>query len=456
MYLIGGAAYGKEISLLFAAYMLFLNLLCLLLYLFIDGKSLNRRVFCHSFFFTVSYLFVHFYYITCLVLEIDIYTTLNIWVDKDVVNHSLFLSSFGYYCFVCFYCLSSSQKDIIKVRKRSDDVIYKWTGKMAVLFFLLFIVFVDKRYLNGYYGIVDPGPLAVYCEYLYLLFGGAYLIGYSKGFRANATAKSTITDFLKGIEIYFIVFIVLDVIMLLRIGDRGPVMYFLLLIFGSYLFSGAKNIKLVYYLPLIWCGVYVMSLISVVRGYDKELGFTEKIALYYSQPNDVENRDNELASSVRTLHWSVSSVPSQYGYTWGWFQLQQLLNVVPGSGSFVSNFINDETKYKSSASFVTYLEQGDNPMSGAGTTCVADFYLDFGLIGVVFGMSLFGLVVKRLENKAYSNSPVSLFVWILVMIYFSKALYIPRSTCLFLLKECVLIYFILSIGAILKGKIRSV
>ena len=58
------------------------------------------------------------------------------------------------------------------------------------------------------------------------------------------------------------------------------------------------------------------------------------LAIYESDNGDGKEIGNtgELAGSIRALHHSVSSVPSDYDYMYGRFQVQQIVTVVPGVG----------------------------------------------------------------------------------------------------------------------------
>ena len=88
----------------------------------------------------------------------------------------------------------------------------------------------------------------------------------------------------------------------------------------------------------------------------------------------------ELALSVRTLAVSVESVPEEFDYHYGGFQLQQIAAVVPGAQGMVNKLVyNGDPRYNGSANFITYLIHRRPVDYGDGSSVIADLYLDFGI-----------------------------------------------------------------------------
>ena len=108
-------------------------------------------------------------------------------------------------------------------------------------------------------------------------------------------------------------------------------------------------------------------------------------------------------------------------------------------------------KYNGSSSFVTWINQGDYPNSGDGTSCITDFYFDFGILGVIFGMFLFGLITRYIEVNLFCNYNISpIFIHVFGIIYLSNAIYIPRSSILFELRTVIWITLILMFNSLIK------
>jgi len=98
--------------------------------------------------------------------------------------------------------------------------------------------------------------------------------------------------------------------------------------------------------------------------------------------------------------------------------------------------------YRSSGLYLTWLDQGSSASYGIGTSCVADTYLDFGLIGVIIVFFLFGYLTRILEVRAFTRGIESLGILILIFLLFSFSIYIARSSILYSFNKFTLIYVI--------------
>ena len=120
------------------------------------------------------------------------------------------------------------------------------------------------------------------------------------------------------------------------------------------------------------------------------------------------------------------------------------MSMLPFGNSIVTLLYKDnDYKYGGSAKFITWINQGDKPWSGDGSSVTSDFYFDFGLLGVVIGMFVFGYTMRFAELTMYSISMPTLFAHAFFIGYLSSAVYISRSTYLLEMKTVVWIYFIL-------------
>lgn len=138
----------------------------------------------------------------------------------------------------------------------------------------------------------------------------------------------------------------------------------------------------------------------------------------------------------------------EYGY--GRFQLVQILSIVPIFGEKIVKYLFPDQRFELfSGVYITTLYRGDLSTVGMGSTCLSDFYLDFGLAGVIFGMVVVGYVYN-LFDKVLTFSKVNdinlIPGWLLLgTLYFgAHAIYIPRSTFLlafkFFLNACFIFY----------------
>jgi oligosaccharide repeat unit polymerase len=118
-------------------------------------------------------------------------------------------------------------------------------------------------------------------------------------------------------------------------------------------------------------------------------------------------------------------------------------------------FENNSTRYGGSAKFITWITQGEFPTSGEGTTCIADFYFDFGLIGVILGMFLFGYLIRYCELVMYNTILPSFFVHALLVVYLMNGIYIGRSSVLIHLKTVIWVLLVLLLNKYLLNKKSS-
>ena len=92
-------------------------------------------------------------------------------------------------------------------------------------------------------------------------------------------------------------------------------------------------------------------------------------------------------------------------------------------------------------------------MSGQiGTTCIADFYLDGGIIGVLIGMLVMGLFFRKVDSVICLQSCVPVIVLVVSLLFASKCFYVPRSTFLTPIKPIVVVLVIYYINLILFNR----
>ncbi|GGH32322.1 hypothetical protein GCM10011418_45780 [Sphingobacterium alkalisoli] len=171
--------------------------------------------------------------------------------------------------------------------------------------------------------------------------------------------------------------------------------------------------------------------------------------------DSISPQTKELAGSVKTVHMAVSYVPDKHNYLFGRFQLQQILGIIPFGTMFKESLFEDNSyKYIGSAQFITWIDQGDSRFYGLGTSCIADFYMDLGLVGVVLGMFLFGYFIRFCELSFYTYDYLSISAHVFSVVYLAFSIYISRSTVLFNLKLCAFIIIVLFFNKYIINKSR--
>tara|TARA_B110000971_G_C19795250_1_gene401659 strand:+ start:100 stop:726 length:627 start_codon:yes stop_codon:yes gene_type:complete len=160
----------------------------------------------------------------------------------------------------------------------------------------------------------------------------------------------------------------------------------------------------------------------------------------------------ELAKSIRTFNHTIYNVPNNYNYTYGYYQVRNLIAIIPGMSRLYLNVFSDgEKKFDGASNFVTFLIQGDSPKSGDGSSIIVDFYLDFGKLGVLFGMFFFGAFISKNENKIIYGSNDKSFSSVAIMIYFALSIYVTRSSLLLEFGNITLIFLLIKLNTPTKN-----
>lgn len=259
----------------------------------------------------------------------------------------------------------------------------------------------------------------------------------------------SIKGFIRLFSFSFWLFVGLYLVVRLLSGDRGPFIYTTLSLFFSYIFISKKKISLKY---VALVGVLFMSLMIVVgvaRSMSFDMALGEKASSAIQSLGKARFSDatvftptEELALSFRCNETAVNEIQSGAPYHHGKYQLYAILNCIPFMPSFMYNTLGIPITELSSDYYLTECFFGDYNISGQiGTTVIAEFFLEFGILGVIMGMFILGLFFKRVDRNICINPSTCLsVVSIIVAITFaSRAIYIPRSNFLSQFKPIIII-----------------
>jgi hypothetical protein len=431
-----------------------LVLFVFLLSLFIYPKRTNQKtkgfLLKHSTLFILGFCIVHFQYYFDFVLGNISKENLFIWVNRDIVIKSFILSLIGLVSFFLGFLII---KPKIKPQLQ-DEPQSIYNTKLLLIFSIIslatFFLTVNPLYLVGYYGSEDMGVEATYAILFFSISIYAIIIQNCRNMIISKVIPSNFRQYVKqqGYLFFFIICVYLLSVMIS--GDRGPIITFGTAYFSGYFIVTQRRPKRMYWASLIFIGAFSITLLGEIRNFNKDLDFYSKVLESINSNNKTNENSilpvtSELAASVRTLHTSLDYVPQKHDFLSGQFQFQQLVTSVPLVYYVYELFIEKQKKqYGSSATFITWINQGDDPKSGDGTSCIADLYLDWGLFGVIFGMFLFGYLIKLLEFKLFNIDHIpGLFCHVFGIIYLSNAIYIARSSILFEFRSVIWVLILL-------------
>lgn len=421
-----------------------------------NEPNLKGQFFKHSMFAVIGLLIVNFqYYIDYLIGNIPATNTF-IFVNQTIVVKTLTLSLIGLLLFFVGY-LSCKKK---KVREVEKEKVYntKFLELSLVVFLVLYFSTLNYNYVLGGYGSEDIGTGANYFELLYKIFIISIVIQKSRNLIVLGNTNISVKQYLYNLGLIFNTCLLLYLLTVVLSGDRGPLITFSLIVFAGYLFITKLKFKKRYGLILLLVGASLITLLGVARSFGSGLSFADKMQLAFQEnPFSTEKsflpQTKELAGSVKANHHALDYVPNQHDFLYGRFQFQQLTVVLPFFNIFnVIIFDDVSKKYAGSASFVTWIFQGDRPTYGNGTSVIADFYFDFGLIGVIIGMFLFGYFMRKAELNMFTEKIPTLFSHSFFMVYIGSALYISRSSFLFEFRTVIWVIVVLLINRYIFNK----
>ena len=362
---------------------------------------------------------------------------------------------------LAFYLGASSvklkfSKEIKKTEESTSSNSIFFVLTLAYIFYILFFIFAGS-YRYGVYYAEDASPAATYLYKLFVVCLSAAVIikiSYLTYYKEKLSFRQYVGNF--GFPLLFL--LVWHIVFSTYVGDRGPVISFTLLAFAMY-FIRWQKLNLLRIIIALFLVASLLTLIGKIRSY-KSSGmaygrrFSEVVSEYSDDTIDTKFGVNipmsetiELALSVQSLNYSVYNVPDNYNYRYGLYQLNYIFSIIPGLKGITNSLLYDgSVKYTSSSSFITYLIQGDNPSYGNGTSIVADFYLDFGVIGVVAGLFLLGLFIGMNEQRLWKGYQKPTLVWIAILVLLSKAIYLNRSCIGLEFSDIVLIFIFIKLN----------
>ncbi|MDM1541803.1 O-antigen polymerase [Empedobacter sp. 189-2] len=379
-----------------------------------------------------------------------------IFVNKAIVVKALVVSAIGYNMFLIGYA-SYKVKFIRNIHK---EKVYK-TKALEILVFIFLILFlstINMSYVLGGYGSESIGTGVSYFNLLLKIFIIALIIQKTRNLVIQNKTNISLKNYLLSLGFLPLFSISIYLLIILLSGDRGPLITISLYILSGFLFVTKIKYKFYILLATIVIASIVMTILGIARSFGSDVSFKEKIelALKDDEKKKIDSflpQTSELSVSVNSIHQVVDYFPDKHDFLYGRFQFQQLTASLPFFNMFNAViFENNSQKYAGSASFVTWIYQGDRPTSGNGTSVVADFYFDFGLFGVALGMFLYGYSIRYAEVKMYVYKLPSLFASAFFTVYLGSALYIARSSFLFEFRTVVWVVVVLLINRYVFNK----
>lgn len=441
---------------------LLIDLICTLSFFIIRKERytiMKSQYLRFSFFFVISLITVHFQaYIDLSIGNLDADNNF-LWINKDIINKAVVLSSIGLISFFLGYSFKNNISRNENANSNDKIINIKYISVLNLLFFLLFLTQINADFLNSSLYGVGKRESTILLGYSMLLFECsmfAIIILNVYNFQLiNRILKNkvriTFIDYIKEFNYSLLVLFVYLVLIALS-GDRGPIVYLVLGFLIGYITTTKIKLSKIYIIIIIIIGASLVTILGIVRSSNvtnvKDIITLKEKNIRY--PKSFSPATTELAGSIFTLHLAVDNIPQSLPHTNGLFLIQNATVIVPGLNSTINKVFEIPPIYFSSSNLLTFLYLGKDPTWGVGTSCIADTYMDFGYLGVFIIFLLFGVFTRHFELKTFVKKDSGLVSLTTYILFFSFSIYIARSNLIVPFTKIPYVLFFCYLPVLLK------
>lgn len=452
-YVFAKAAYSP--TSLFVAVMGMLFLVAIFIFYKDDCPWLKGQPLKCSTVFLIGYIITHFQVYIDVLLENIHPDDPFFMVDSSLIAKGAFLSLIGLGAFFCGYYVSKGK--VIKCKKSPKVVSLGGLLTFTAIMFFVWIGVVGlNRVVYGGYAIEDEQNILLpYVSLIFSMTLWGYIFFHARNFKVRQQRPS-LTFYVTSLG-WFNIILFAYLTISFAVGGRSISMATACIYFLGYVYSSQVRLsKLKIFIAILGASVF-LRFIGEIRTSETGVSIQERIVQVFNSENELPSfspNTLELAGSIRCLHLALDYVPKYHSFLLGRFQLGYIMSVIPSGSrwSMLLGIMPSEFRYIGSASFVTWVRQGDNPNSGDGTTCVADIYLDFGVVGCIFAFFIWGFWVRRFDVNLYSPFFSPSLLYSFVFVYFGKAIFVSRSSILFELKSVIYLFAVIFVYELLCSK----
>jgi oligosaccharide repeat unit polymerase len=222
---------------------------------------------------------------------------------------------------------------------------------------------------------------------------------------------------------YILLFVtVVWTIMLLILGDRNT-FFIVAIVLAAGFFTYVRSIsrKQIFILGFLALTIYqVVEVSRVAESRNLEAiwdAFVELNSTTNNQEQELEISSFNITTIGNRAGYKI--IPYQEDFYYGKFKLVSLASIIPYSSRL---FLNENDKTTGSSNVIKKEMIGEFATWGTGTNIITDAYMDFGVIGVIFFLYLFGRFGGFVKMKAQSNvnSPKWMFLYLITIGYYAE------------------------------------
>lgn len=368
--------------------------------------------------FLLSFFFVNFLYpVFIFPIDPEYFPVYKLSFNFDVITQATSLALVG----SCSYILGISALAKKEVRPSvvgtsKINYIIEVLDKGLVILFSLILLFGGVNLFRLTFGAtfaIPPGILILFQIVLCLI-----LILHFYRFRGSKTVKPIVKHFNRVSSIIVILFCFTFTFT----GDRGPVIQIILTLVCLYSVY-IKPIRLKLLLVLVTTGMFALTFISYARTDDvtAKTGLTGFINRGFenTQINSFFDIGMDLIVNNRNLYVGYEYV-NQYGISYGTGIITAVFAPFPFLPTLISELAF--SKKPSELATSTIITEQAGATYGLGTNLIADLYMNFGTVGVIFFMFLLGYLIRIFSRGSNINYIISYIFMV------SFAIYLPRTS----------------------------
>lgn len=365
-------------------------------------------------------------------------------IIKGVAYGTIAIASFTVGYILPYRPFSTSSKAAIPSSLRLFAVL----SAVCMAGFLLTIdadFFSGKSYVES--GDISTSHTKISEVLLWVAFNG-YFIQYAINSRNK---ELSFRQYISGIPTFMLLIFAGYLSLKLISGMREPVLRNILLFVFSYIYASRRSpVKTITFIISIIVASFVFSIVSIGRGViTDDLSEKYRVGIeIYDDRNSISPTTSELANSQYCDFVALKHFYREDNqHLGGAIQARYIASTfIPNR--ILNNFWSVETDMQGSAYFLTARDRGLKSESGLGSTIHTDFYVDFGIVGMILCMVLVGFIFKKTDLTLYSNASnrYSLLVTVLVICLGASSLYLSRSVFILTLKIPLYTYILLIIN----------
>lgn len=179
-------------------------------------------------------------------------------------------------------------------------------------------------------------------------------------------------------------------------GNRGGAIKVCLMLLASYVYIAKDGVNYKRIFVLFIIGAFSMTLIGIIRM--QETKKLNEISSLISAKETISPLTVELSGSVNTVHLVLANVPIKQNYNWGTSFINGFSVLVPGLSRITHGVAEP------SGETITKMYFGENMPDwgwGFGSSCIADVYISFGILGIIVIFFFLGRFIHYLEYGTF-------------------------------------------------------